>query len=768
MTATGHWVASAGRFDENLRPNQARFDVHRRYFANRDAHFVLAEPRTFAPRDGLVADFDDGRKEEVASGPTTRSENFSWHKKVSENRHQFSSPVVQIANRYAAACACFSCAAYVDEISHGRSVEVKLCETSKLRYVIYRHLEKQYFLGNHMPEIGHARTAMIKNASTVLLLVLTLQGHGAELDLEQRLRQATGTVRLANGSQAEAGSVKLERMWTGSVCHARVTNLGSQPIRVSRIDLFDFSHGLPGSSTLYGEGFQMLAQLGGTLEAPQDWGSYPDRSHYKLEEPDGLRTAHGLLLLHPAGHVHVLLGFTSSQRFDGRISFDARRLLVSLDAENRELAPGETWTLEDLLVQSGADREVLLDRLCAEIEKNHPRRAVFKAPPLGWCSWYCFGPSVTAKNITRNLDWISSHAPQLRYIQIDDGYQPWMGDWLETGKSFGGDIKAILAEIRRRGFEPALWVAPFIASPQSKLFREHPDWFMKDPHGQPLSSDKVGFGGWRLGPWYALDGTHPDAQKFLEELFRTLHEQWGCTYFKLDATYWGALHQGQLYDSKATRIEAYRRGMAAILRGVGNSFVLGCNQPMWPSLGLLDGARTSMDISRDWDSIRDIGRQNLLRAWQNGRLWWNDPDCVLLAGKFKLDDPRNSPDGVLDRALLFHATTIHAVGGMVLSGDDLPEMPARRTEALAKLLSPTRHGARFENEQFGVGRFAMADRELLYLFNWNEGPVERVVKLSRPTKLTDFWTGKDLGKVSGEFRLELPARTARLLVGRDF
>ena len=150
------------------------------------------------------------------------------------------------------------------------------------------------------------------------------------------------------------------------------------------------------------------------------------------------------------------------------------------------------------------------------------------------------------------------------YFQIDDGYQPWMGDWLETGKSFGGDIKAVLRSIRDRGFEPAIWVAPFVASPESKLFREHPDWFIKDADGRPLRSDKVGFGGWRLGPWYALDGTHPEAQNFLEQTFRVMRKEWGCTYFKLDANYWGTLHRGRFHDPKATRIEAYRRGMAAV------------------------------------------------------------------------------------------------------------------------------------------------------------------------------------------------------------
>ena len=42
------------------------------------------------------------------------------------------------------------------------------------------------------------------------------------------------------------------------------------------------------------------------------------------------------------------------------------------------------------------------------------------------------------------------------------------------------------------------------------------------------------------------------------------------------------MHGGRLHDPKATRVEAYRRGMAAILRGAGDAFVLGCNHPMGP------------------------------------------------------------------------------------------------------------------------------------------------------------------------------------------
>ena len=64
---------------------------------------------------------------------------------------------------------------------------------------------------------------------------------------------------------------------------------------------------------------------------------------------------------------------------------------------------------------------------------------------------------------TQRLAAIVKDAPQPKYVQLDDGYQPAMGDWLETGKAFGGDVQGVLQAIRKQGFEPAIWVGPFIA-----------------------------------------------------------------------------------------------------------------------------------------------------------------------------------------------------------------------------------------------------------------------------------------------------------------
>ncbi len=549
----------------------------------------------------------------------------------------------------------------------------------------------------------------------------------------------------------DAGALRLTRSWEGPLLRSGLVNEGRSAVRVREVVLLDLAHVLPPETRLYGEGFQMLSQTGGSLGQPLDLGDYTDAKHYKTPEPEGARVVHGMLTLSPSDRDHQLLGFTSCRRFNGQFYVRPRRIEAVLDTEGLELGPGQTWQLEDLLHASGQDREALLEQLAERLAASHPRLR-FAAPPSGWCSWYCFGPRVTARQVLDNLDFIAKQIPGLKYVQIDDGYQPAMGDWLLTGAAFGGDVRGVLRQIRAKGFEPAIWVAPFIAEKDSQLFQQHPDWFVKDADGSPLRADKVTFGGWRRGPWYALDGTHQEAQRHLEKVFRTLREEWGVTYFKLDANFWGAIHGGRFDDPRATRVEAYRRGMQAVLRGSGDAFVLGCNHPIWPSLGLIHGSRSSNDIKRSWPRVAGTARQNLLRNWQNGRLWWNDPDAVCLMGEL-------SPDEVL-----FHATAIYATGGMLLSGDDLTRISAERLALLRKLQPPTGIPARFSDDSLRVGAIDQPGRSLRFLLNWDDSSRTLKLGLRGRHRVKELWSGADLGVHDAGDGLALPGRSGRVLL----
>jgi alpha-galactosidase len=573
-------------------------------------------------------------------------------------------------------------------------------------------------------------------------------------------RDVASSQDAARGVSRPAG-VEIERECDGPFCRLRVVNRGKTPVRLDDVVVLDQPIVFPAAETaLYGEGFQMLSQTGGTMAAPVDYSQYTDAKHYRLAAADGAPSYYGLLTLTPFGGNSYVYAFTSCARFSGRFHIRDSAVRAIVDCEGLTIEPRGSWPLEELMIASGRDRTALLNQVAARLARNHavpPHRPA--TPPTGWCSWYCFGPNVTAQQVLDNLDVIAKAMPSLKYIQIDDGYQPAMGDWLETGAAFGGSVRTVLAEIRRRGFQPAIWVAPFIAEERSHLFQQHPDWFIEDDHGQPLRSDRVTFGGWRRGPWYAIDGTHPGARAHLERVFRTMRQEWGCTYFKLDANFWGAMHGGRFHDRRATRIEAYRRGMQAIGRGAGDGFLLGCNHPIWPSIGVIHGSRSSNDIKRSWDRILSTARQNLSRNWQNGRLWWNDPDAVVLAPDLS-DGVTNA---LTDAECQFHATAIYATGGMVLSGDDLTKLPDSRAAMLRKLLPPTGVAAEFTDATLSVGVVSLPNARMICLFNWDDRSDTVTFDVPQPSTVTDYWTEESLGRRNGTVAIVLPPRTARLL-----
>ncbi len=573
-----------------------------------------------------------------------------------------------------------------------------------------------------------------------------------------RLKQAPSRIEDIDHKPVDESLFRLKKTWKGNRCSFALTNTGKAPIRLGNIILFDLAaHGLDPSTPIYGEGFQMLSQTAGTLGRVANLTPYMDGAHYRIPAPAGLHTVYGMMSFDLIAQGHVVLGFTSCNRFIGRFSFDHKQLRVSVDPEGLELAPGETWKLEKFIVLAGPDRNALLDQLCSDINRNHPP---LKQPPLGnragWCTWYGVGGSGNQKIVTESAERFAKILPEIRFIQIDEGYTL-EGDLLEVYPDFG-DMKATIDAIRKNGFLPAIWVGPFVAGQKSHTLAQHPAWFVQGADGKPLVSDTVGFGGWRNGPWSCFDGSNPETANYLESVFKTMREKYGITYFKLDANYWGTIHSGRHFDPKATRIEAYRRGMEAVVRGAGpGAVILGCNAPMWPSLGLVNAMRTGNDIERNWGSLSSTARENLNRSWQNGRLWVCDPDCVVLAGN----------DSTPPNVWRFHATVNHAIGGLVLTGDKIETLKEEQLAVLRKLIPPTGRSARFENMNYEIGVTDLGERQYHYALNWGNEPVDRVVHLKQRSRLTDYWTGDDLGVHEGDYTIKnLPKQSATLLLAK--
>lgn len=248
-----------------------------------------------------------------------------------------------------------------------------------------------------------------------------------------------------------------------------------------------------------------------------------------------------------------------------------------------------------------------------------------RAAPTAWCSWYHYATDVTQEDIEENLIAIADLELDVDVVQIDDGYQAQLGDWLTLSARFAS-LTSLVDRIRRDGRRAGIWVAPFFLGERSAALRAHPEWAVEgaDPGrgwDQQLS---------------VLDVTRAGAENYLREVFGELSSL-GIDYFKIDFLFAGAMEGRRAHPVTGT--EAYRHGMRVIRDAIGpDAYLLGCGAPVLPSVGLVDAMRVGPDISHHYEpedgdlsqpSQRAATGNSRARAWQHGRFWVNDADCLI-------------------------------------------------------------------------------------------------------------------------------------------
>ncbi|MEO8413271.1 MAG: alpha-galactosidase [Ginsengibacter sp.] len=123
----------------------------------------------------------------------------------------------------------------------------------------------------------------------------------------------------------------------------------------------------------------------------------------------------------------------------------------------------------------------------------------------------------------------SAASAGMREFIIDDGWQENYGDWVIDKKKFPHGLQPVFDYIKSLGMKPGLWVSVGSASSTSKVFQEHPEWFVLGENGKSanlhIADSTMRTACFGTG-WYG----------YIREVLMKLALEYGLEYMKLDFT----------------------------------------------------------------------------------------------------------------------------------------------------------------------------------------------------------------------------------------
>ena len=347
---------------------------------------------------------------------------------------------------------------------------------------------------------------------------------------------------------------------------------------------------------------------------------YGDATFYEYDK----RILHGYDWFYVKGTSGGFIANLNGERAYLIVEVTRRIGAVSLisDVRGKKLKAGDEYVVCDYLYRGDCEAGI------AAFNERYPKKPVKKL--FGYTSWYNYYQKINEEIILRDLSALDG---RFDLFQIDDGYETFVGDWLDVDPvKFPNGLNGIVEKIHEKGMLAGIWLAPFVAETKSRLFNEKRDWFKKDEKGEPLSSG----GNW--SGFYALDLENPEVRDYIAKCLRHYADM-GFDFFKLDFLYAASLPD---YEGK-TRSEAAEYGYAFLREVLKDKLILGCGATLVNSAGKFDYLRVGPDVSLEFDDkwyMRRMHRERVstkvtvqntvYRSFMNGRLFGCDPDVFLL------------------------------------------------------------------------------------------------------------------------------------------
>ena len=490
-----------------------------------------------------------------------------------------------------------------------------------------------------------------------------------------------------------------------------------------------------------------------------------------------------------AGGVPAIAGYQVDST--GTTELEEENSLQHAPAEDRitlslPVAPGASLGSETVILSVSRDYHGQLQTYGRLIRQIHHAR-VDASPLMGWWSWTAYYFGLDSGAALTNAAWEAQHLAAYGYdlFHIDEGYQYARGDYISPNATlFPEGMVGLEYAVRGLGLTPGIWTAPFEVSERSWVYKEHPDWLVRNARGQPIHAGNVVDGKDQL---YILDTTNPGAQAYLRTTYSALVREWGIHYIKLDFMDDSAI-EGYYYKPHTTAMEAQRIGLSVIRDAVGDGVYLDKDgSAMLNPVGYVDYGRISQDTGHSFEASRDAATGIAARYYMDRNFFVSDPDAFTVSEQRITDQTwhEGKQPLTLSEAQVSIATAAVS-GGMLEIGDNLPSLEGspRRLALIENrdLIDMVRLGKASIPED--LMSYSDADRQpsvfflpesarqsILTVFNWTEGRTQHAIKLSDlglrtggSYVITDVLSPNTAVQPSGgTVRLDLPPHSVRVL-----
>ena len=569
-------------------------------------------------------------------------------------------------------------------------------------------------------------------------------------------------VRYANGNR---NTVALYDSLPFVLFSGQLHNGGSAPVVLNKVKPFSVAVALDKNS-------RELKTLGtgGLLPPAQNPGSYAF-----------------LTVADPATRNGVVGGWITHDRGSGvvfsPVEGDNVRMQAQIDYGRLRIKPGADASTETFALGYFDDARFGLEFYADAIAKVYAITLHPQTP--GFCTWYMDknGRACDEKHLAELSEYAAKNLKPFGFdfVQIDDGWQ--MGESKNgpnknftahrPNGAYPSGMKATADTISKLGLTPGIWFMPFAGTYYDSFFKDHQDWFVKNEKGEPY---ETAWGG------TCLDMTQAGAREHLRRTVSRIAHEWGYKLFKMDG-FWTGSATKQVYvndgyredgigdaefsNPDKTNIEALRDGVKLVREAAGpDVFLLGCcvSQNMRSfggSFGLLDAMRVGPDTSGR------IGSTQGSRLWfLNGRVWYNDPDCVYVRTSTPLNEAR------------LNASWATISGQLFYDSDWIPDLPPERLDILKRCMPahnlPSRPVDIFENQPAQI--WLLTDtrgemrRDVLALYHWGKKQESVSCVLDKtglpPAKeyvAFDFWANKFVPPFHDQIRSDFSAEGCRIL-----